>query len=165
MTNNTYNRNSLQTTIENTLPDVLSTLGFKTTIPNCLSSSSHLFKQLSPLSSPKKPQHTLDCQTNFQTSVIQNLQSSDQQQNLPTTAETADNLYNSQQLNPLSPISNFKLPFPIPNTKPIKTEYSTESTNINLNSTSNHIENSNNELLMIKRFSKESGMNDKWSKK
>jgi len=165
MTNNTYNRNSLQTTIENTLPDVLSTLGFKTTIPNCLSSSSHLFKQLSPLSSPKKPQDTLDCQTDFQTSVIQNLQSSDQQQDHPTTEATVDILYNSQQLNPLSPISNFKLQFPIPNTKPIETEYSTTSTKINLNSTSNHIENSNNELLMIKRFSKESGMNDKWSKK
>lgn len=164
MTNNTYNRNSLQTTIEDTLPDVLSTLGFKTTIPNCSSSTSYLFKQLSPLSSPKKPQHTLDCQTNFQTSVLQNLQSSDHQQNHSAEA-TADILYNSQQLNSLCPISNSKLPFPIPNTKPVEAAYCTKSTKMNLNSPSNHIDNSNNELLMIKRFSKESGMNDKWSKK
>ncbi|XP_015373153.1 PREDICTED: nuclear RNA export factor 1-like isoform X2 [Diuraphis noxia] len=160
MTDNTCNRNSLQTTIEDTLPDVLSTLVFKTAIPNCSSSISHLFKQLSPPSSPKKPQHTLDSQSNFQSSVIQNSQSSDQQQNHPTTA-TADILLNSQQLNSSCPISNSKLPFPIPNTKPIETT----STQMHLNSSSNHIENSNNELLMIKRFSKESGMNDKWSKK
>jgi len=164
MMNNTYNRNSLETTIEDTLPDVLSTLGFKTIIPNCPSSTSYLFKQLSPLSSLKKTQQTLACQTNFQTSVIQNLQPSDQQQNHPTAA-TVGILNNSHQLNSLCPISNSKLSFPIPNTKPIESAYSTTSTNMHLNSTSNHISDSNNELLMIKRFSKESGMNDKWSKK
>ncbi|XP_022175908.1 nuclear RNA export factor 1-like isoform X2 [Myzus persicae] len=82
--NNTYNRDSLQTKIEDTLPDVLSTLGFKTTIPNCSPSTSFLSKQLSPFSSPKNAQQTSDCQTDFQTSIIQNLQSSHQQQTAPT---------------------------------------------------------------------------------
>ncbi|CAI6365160.1 unnamed protein product [Macrosiphum euphorbiae] len=163
MTNNTYNRTSLQTTIQDTLPDVLSTLGFKTSIPKCPSSASFLSKELPPLSLPRNPQQTSACQTNFQTSVIQNLQSSHQQQN-PPAAETVGILLNSQEFNSSCPMSNSKLSFPVNNTKPIKSEYFTTSTKMHLNSDSN-IDNTNNELLMIKRFSNETGMNNKWSKK
>jgi len=163
MTNNTYNRTSLQTTIQDTLPDVLSTLGFKTSIPKCPSSASFLSKELPPLSLPRNSQQTSACQTNFQASVIQNLQSSHQQQN-PPAAETIGILLNSQELNSSCPMSNSKLSFPVNNTKPIKSEYFTTSTKMHLNSDSN-IDNTNNELLMIKRFSNETGMNNKWSKK
>jgi len=162
MTNNTYNRTSIQTTIVDTLPDVLSTLSFKTSIPNCPSSVSFLSKELPPLSLPGNPQHTSPCQTNFQTSVIQNLQSSHQQQN-HLGEETVGILLNSQEINSSCPMSNSKLSFPIPNTKPIESAYIT-STKMHLNSTS-VTGNSNNELLMIKRFSNETGMNNKWSKK
>jgi len=163
MTNNTYNRTSLQTTIQDTLPDVLSTLGFKTSIPKCPPSASVLSEELPPLSLPRNPQQASACQTSFQTSVIQNLQSSHQQQN-PPAASTIGFLLNSQELNSSCPMSNSKLSFPVSNTKPIESEYFTTSTKMHLNSTSN-IDNTNNELLMIKRFSNETGMNNKWSKK
>jgi len=154
--------------IEDTLPDVLSTLCSKTAISNCLSSEyqqdSLLSKQFSPLS------QTIDTQSTstFQTSVFQHLQSSYQQQHfpgLPLTTSTVSMLSNSQQLNSLCPSSSAKLTFPVPNTKPIEPALSPTSTKIHLNSSNNHNENSKNELLMIKRFSNESGMNDKWSKK
>jgi len=156
VTNNTYNRTSLQTTIQDTLPDVLSTLGFKTSIPKCPSSASFLSKELPSLSL-----QTSACQTNFQTSVIQNLQSSHEQQNPPAAVGI---LLDSQELNSSCPMSNSQLSFPENNTKPIKSECFTTSTQMHLNSASN-IDNTNNELLMIKRFSNETGMNNKWSKK
>jgi len=154
--------------IEDTLPDVLSTLCSKTAIPNCLSSQyqqdSLLSKQFSLFS------QTIDTQSTstFQTSVFQHLQSSHQQQQcpgLPLTTPTVSMLSNSQQLNSLCPISSTKSSFPVPNTKPIEPVLSTTSTEIHLNSSNNYNENSKNELLMIKRFSNESGMNEKWSKK
>ncbi|XP_016655990.1 nuclear RNA export factor 1 isoform X2 [Acyrthosiphon pisum] len=160
MMNNTYNRTSLQTTIQDTLPDVLSTLDFKTSIPKCPSSTSFLSKELPPLSLPTNPQQTSACQTNFQTSVIQNLQSSHQQQNPPASA-TVGILLNSQELNSSCPMSNSKLSFPVNNTKPIESDFTTST---KMHSSSN-IDNTNNELLMIKRFSNETGMNNKWSKK
>lgn len=163
MTNNTCIKTSLQTTIEDTLPDVLSTLGFKTSIPNCPSSASFLSKELPPLSLPRNLLQTSACQTNFQTSVIQDLQSSQQHQNPPGT-ETVGILLNSQELNSSCPMSNSNLSIPVNNIKPIKSEYFTTSTKMHINSTSN-VDNSNNELLMIKRFSNETGMNNKWSKK
>jgi len=180
MTNYSSNRNSINTTIliEDTLPDVLSTLGSKPTISIFPSSAdqqaSLLSKQLSPLSLPWNPQQTSPSQTNVQTSDIQNLQSSHQQQNRPSeplTAATVGILSNSQELNSSCPLSNAKLSLSVPNTSLIKSTLSITPiveqppTKIHLNSTNNHSDNSNNELLMIKRFSNESGMNDKWSKK
>jgi len=163
MTNNTCIKTSLQTTIEDTLPDVLSTLGFKTSIPNCPSSASFLSKELPTLSMPRNLQQNSACQTNIQTSVIQNLQSSHQHQNPPGT-ETVGILLHSQELNSSCSMSNSKLSFPENNTKPIKSEYFSTSTKMHINST-NDIGNSNNELLMIERLSNETGMNNKWSKK
>ncbi|KAE9534786.1 hypothetical protein AGLY_008078 [Aphis glycines] len=170
MTNYPSNSNSFKTAmlIGDKLPDVLSTLCSKTAIPNCLSSEyqqdSLSSKQFSPLS------QTIDTQSSstFQTSVVQHLQSSHQQWHcpgLPLTTPILSMLSNSQPLTSLCPMSSTKLSFPVPNTKPIEPALSTASTKIHLDSSNNHNENSKNELLMIKRFSNESGMNDKWSKK
>lgn len=170
MTNYPSNSNSFKTTmlIEDTLPDVLSTLCSKTAIPNCLSSEyqqdSLLSNQSSPLSQTINTQST----PTFQTSVFQHLQSLHQERHcpgLPLTTPTVSMLSNFQPSNSLCPMSSTKLSFPVPNTKSIEPALSTTSTKIHLNFSNNHNENSKNELLMIKRFSNESGMNDKWSKK
>ncbi|XP_060841874.1 nuclear RNA export factor 1-like [Rhopalosiphum padi] len=162
ITNHTSNSNSFKTTmlIEDTLPDVLSTLCCKTTISNHPSSEYQKDSLLSNNVSPLIPTRNSEEKSTFHASVVQNLQSSRQQQHClatPLTMITDSILSNSQQLNLPCLVPSEKLSIPVFDTKPTEPELSTIPTKM--------ISNSSNELLMIKRFSNESGMNDKWSKK